>query len=148
MLPDVVTKKRKRRFRGPVRERKIRRIRIIQVLTILLMISSIDIVLSILRGEDNRVMLAFAVIYFLLVMVFQIITLFSTRNLIAKSGETEVTKGKNGEGQFEPYRSPELTPGSPDYAHSSVVEGTTELIEPSQSKRGPTTDPLTLSFDA
>lgn len=99
------------------------------------MISSIDIVLSILRGENNFSMLALTVVYFILVIVFQIITLLSTRKLIAKSDDARGVSENGSSKRIETFRSPELSlaAGSNDFVAPSVVERTTELIDRPES---------------
>lgn len=102
-----------------------------QVLSILLMLSTADIIISILRGENNYGMLLLTVIYCLIVILFQVITLISTRKLIVPPidgrAESTATSGILPAVQLPSVLAAAKTSSLID--PPSIVDETTELLD-------------------
>jgi hypothetical protein len=129
-LPDLDAVLRPGLFRKRTREEKIRKMRILEVVSAGLALTAAAIVGSVLAGGTDPQLLFLAVLCCLIVAVYQIVNFYLGHKLHqsidqSRTNSTEGIKGVHGQPQL-------LSPAdtTPFVNRSSVVENTTELLEP------------------
>ena len=137
-LPDVDALARPRLFRKSTREQKIRKMRILEAISAGLSLTSAAIIISVLRGGADTQLLILAVFSCLIVAAYQVVNFYLGHKLQQRidQSRTEST-GQIKAGAEESARALSTGDATPFVGGRSVVEGTTQLLEPlpRQAKR-------------
>jgi hypothetical protein len=130
-LPDIDALARPRLFRKSTREQKIRKMRILEAISAGLSLTSAAIIISVLRGGADTQLLFLAVFSCLIVAAYQVVNFYLGHKLQQGIDQSRIeSPGEIKAGAEESVRA--LGPGeaTPFAGGRSVVEGTTQLLEP------------------
>jgi hypothetical protein len=130
-LPDIDALARPRLFRKSTREQKIRKIRILEAISAGLSLTSAAIIISVLRGGADTQLLLLAVFCCLIVAAYQVVNFYLGHKLQQRVDQSRTrSKGEIKSGAEESVRVLSTGDATPFVGGHSVVEGTTQLLEP------------------
>ncbi|HEY0171686.1 MAG TPA: hypothetical protein VGB98_11745 [Pyrinomonadaceae bacterium] len=130
-LPDIDALARPLLFRKSTREQKIRKMRILEAISAGLSLTSAAIIISVLRGGADTQLLILAVFCCLIVAAYQVINFYLGRKLQQSVDQSRTqSTGEIKSGAEEGVRALSTGDATRFVGGRSVVEGTTQLLEP------------------
>jgi len=130
-LPDIDALARPRLFRKSTREQKIRKMRILEAISAGLSLTAAAIIISVLRGGGETQLLFLAVFCCLIVAAYQVVNFYLGHKLQQRVDESRArSTGEIKPGAEESVRALGAGDATPFAGGQSVVEGTTQLLEP------------------
>jgi membrane protein implicated in regulation of membrane protease activity len=129
-LPDIEALVRPRLFRKRTREDKIRKMRVLEAVSAGLSLISAAIIISILAGAGDTQLLFLATFCCLLVAAYQVVNFYLGYKLQQRVDQSRADGTAEIEGAEKEVRVLSSAAATPFVAGHSVIENTTELLEP------------------
>jgi membrane protein implicated in regulation of membrane protease activity len=129
-LPDIEALVRPRLFRKRTREDKITKMRVLEAVSAGLSLISAAIIISILAGAGDTQLLFLATFCCLLVAAYQVVNFYLGYKLQQRVDQSRADVTAEIEGAEKEVRVLSSAAATPFVAGHSVIENTTELLEP------------------
>ena len=130
-LPDMDSLTRPRLFRKRTRDEKIRKMRVLEAVSAGLSLTSAAIIISFVTGGSDKHLLSLAAFCCFIVAVYQVVNFYLGYKLQPRVDKSRAGRTDEIEAQAEQrVRALPSADTTPFVGRNSVVENTTELLEP------------------